>query len=68
MSEYIHLIGAETVQNAANSMRSSADTMQSAANSISESVYTLLRGLDEFATRMENLKEQENKGGSDVTK
>lgn len=37
--EYVHLVGAEQVQNAAITMRSAAETMQLAASSIEESLW-----------------------------
>jgi len=53
MSEYIHLIGAEQVQSAANAMRSAADDMQRAANQISESMLAQQRFLDDWLSRLD---------------
>lgn len=59
MSEYIHLVGAEDVQRAGITMSQAADDMQRAASSIDFAVERLLQGLNEFACRMEALKEVE---------
>ena len=52
MSEYIHLIGAESVQQAGNNISSAADTMYRAASSIEQSVDNLRQMMDEFFDRL----------------
>jgi len=54
MSEYIHLIGAEDIRNAAVSMRQAADDMKCAANSISETFISQRNYMDEWIGRFEN--------------
>ena len=53
MSEYTHLIGAEDVRSAANSIRQSADDMQRAALSISDTLEVQRRYMDEWISRFE---------------
>lgn len=53
MTEYIHLVGTEQVQSAANSMRSSAETMKMAANQIDSSLDMFIRRFEELVTRLE---------------
>lgn len=59
MSNYTHLIGAEEVGRAGYAMRDAASAMQSAASSFSSDVDRLVRALDDHASRMEALKEQQ---------
>lgn len=58
--EYTHLIGAEKVQNAANSISSSADTMQRAANSIENSLYDFKMFLEDWLARYEEIVNKQN--------
>jgi len=55
MSEYVHLIGAEEVQRAANVMSQAADDMQRAASTIDCAVDRLTRQMDDFIFRLEAL-------------
>jgi len=52
--EYIHLIGAEQVQSAGVSMRSSADDMRRAASDMLEAARVLHIALDAHTIVMEN--------------
>jgi Sec-independent protein translocase protein TatA len=47
MTEYVHLVGTEQVQSAANSMREAAHEMRRAANEISEAMHLQQRTLQE---------------------
>lgn len=53
MTEYVHLIGAEDVRSAANTMSSAADTMRSAASSIDSTLELFMRRFDEQVGRLE---------------
>lgn len=55
MSEYMHLIGAEQVQSAANSMRQAAHEMQQAASSIQEAVSSQRMLFDNFLTELRDI-------------
>lgn len=59
MSSYTTLIGAEDVSRAGYTMRDAASTMQQAASSFSNDVDRMVRALDDHASRMEALKEQQ---------
>ncbi len=48
MTEYIHLVGAEQVQSAANSMWGAGDKMSQAASSMQQAVSEHQRILDNF--------------------
>lgn len=53
MSEkYVHLIGAEQVQSAANSMNHAADQMRSAANTMLDAVESQRRFMDDWLERL----------------
>jgi hypothetical protein len=58
VSDYVTLLGAETVQHAASSMSASAETMRSAASTIYDSNFRLSQILDEYVTRFERAVEQ----------
>lgn len=62
MSEYIHLVGAEQVQSAANTMRSAADEMKSAASSIDYALTAHQRFMDDWLQRFEAALERFPKG------
>lgn len=51
MAEYMHLVGAEQVQNAANTMRSAAETMSRAASEISSALERHQRFLEDWLNR-----------------
>ena len=53
MSQYVTLIGAETVDRAGHNMRDAAQTISYAARQISEDIGRLIRALDEHAERIE---------------
>jgi hypothetical protein len=53
VAEYVHLIGAEDIRSAGNSMRSAADDMRSAASSIDSSFDRHQRFLDDWLQRFE---------------
>ena len=55
MSEYMHLVGAEQVQTAANSMRSAAEEMQSAARNIEGSLERHRRWADDWLQTFEKI-------------
>lgn len=66
MSEYIHLVGAETVQHAANSMGSAAETMKRAAGEIDDTFQRQRMWLEDWLQRFENvLIEDRHKRGMD---
>ena len=50
--EYVHLVGGEEVQRAANTMREAAELMQRAAATISESNTQHQRCMTEFIERL----------------
>lgn len=52
--EYIHLVGAEQVQTAANRIQSAADDIRRAGNQIEEAARILSRALDAHTAVMEN--------------
>lgn len=58
--EYIHLIGVEQIQSAANAMRSSADEMKRAADNFDESVRRLILAMNEHANRVEEAMRQKS--------
>lgn len=68
MAEYMHLVGAEQVQNAASTMIVAADNMKRAASEISwafENHQRFLTGwLDQLQTILEAQKEKPNAPGS----
>ena len=51
MAEYIHLVGAEQVQTAANTMKAAAEEMSRAASSIQEAIDRNQRFMDDWLTR-----------------
>jgi flagellin-like hook-associated protein FlgL len=53
VTEYVHLIGAEDVRTAANTMSSAADSMRSAASSIDSTLGLFIRRFDEQVSRLE---------------
>ena len=53
MTEFIHLMGAEQVQSAASSIRSSAEKMQSAAASMDDSLFRHRQFMDDWISRLE---------------
>jgi hypothetical protein len=55
MSEYVHLIGAESVQSAGNTMRHAADDMNRAAAAFEESLFNLKRFMDDWLVRFEDI-------------
>jgi hypothetical protein len=55
MSEYIHLVGAESVQSAGNTMKHAAEDMNRAASSFADSVFELKRSMDDWLTRLEDI-------------
>lgn len=60
MTEYVHLIGVEQIQSAANAMRSSADDMKRAADNFDQSVYRLTQALNDHAQRIEEAMRQKS--------
>lgn len=59
MPDYVHLIGAEQVQSAGNTMREAASEMQRAAYSISNDVDRLQRILDDILIRLDGIMNPE---------
>jgi len=55
MTEYIHLVGAEQVQNAANSMRSTAAEMQAAVRNMEGSLERHRRWADDWLQTFEKI-------------
>lgn len=53
MDQFVHLIGAEQVTNAASRMRDAANEMMHAANSISETYMLQQRWMEEWIQRFE---------------
>ena len=58
MTEFIHLVGAEDVTRAANTMSAAADQMSRAAASIESSNDMFLRRYEELVGRMETAAEK----------
>ena len=58
MSEYMHLIGADDVRSAANTIRAAADNMQRAADTISNAVQQHQRILDNFLVELRDIMER----------
>lgn len=58
--EYMHLMGADKVNQASNSMSYSAEKMQSTANQISDCMERHQRFMDEWLDRLEQVL-KENK-------
>lgn len=56
--EYIHLMGAEQVQSAGNTMRSAADTMERAASNIDGALYRHQQFLEDWLQRLAEVMEQ----------
>lgn len=54
--EYMHLQGADDVRQGGNAVRDGAREMQSAVANMDAVVDRMLRGLDDFANRMESLR------------
>jgi len=54
MAEHMHLIGAEQVQSAANTMRSAAETMSRAASAISDALHQHRLFLEDWLNRPDN--------------
>lgn len=55
MSEYIHLVGSEQVQNAANTMRHAAEEMNRASANLEEVLFRHQRFLDDWLMRYEQV-------------
>lgn len=53
MSDYIHLIGTEQVQSAANTMSSAAEEMKQAANNMEDTFRRHQLFLDDWLLRLE---------------
>ena len=58
MTQYVHLIGTEQVQSAANTMREAANTMHRAANEIAYALQKHTEMMREFMDRLTNEKQQ----------
>ena len=57
MSEYIHLVGAEQVQSAANTMSYAADEMKRAAANLDQSLFQQRQFMDEWLVRLQAIME-----------
>jgi len=58
MPESVHLVGAEQVQTAANTMKAAAAEMSRAASAIQEALERNQRFMDEWLTRLwENMRQ-----------
>lgn len=53
MPDYVHLIGAEDVSQAARNMRGAADDIQRAASQISEALLAHQRFMDDWLARLD---------------
>lgn len=62
MTEYITLMGAEQVQNAACTMSSAASQMQSAASQIEDSQRRHMEAMDQWLDRLEDVLERAHQG------
>lgn len=62
MSDYITLLGAEQVANAANTMRGAADEMQRAAANIEGSLERFLIRFEHLVERLEAIDREDNHG------
>jgi len=60
--EYIHLVGVEQIQNAANVMKSAAELMQRAANTIEYALQRHDSSMKEFMSELNNTTEEWRKG------
>lgn len=58
MAEYMHLVGAEQVQIAANTIRTAASEMNRAANTISEALSSNERLIRELLDKLNYLEEK----------
>lgn len=54
MAEYMHLVGAEQVQTAANTMRSAAEDMRRAASGMDDALERHRRFMDDWLQRFES--------------
>lgn len=61
MTEYMHLVGTETVQRAAHTMSSAATDMQRAASEISSAVFEQKRNNDMFLNELRAILEEAKK-------
>lgn len=55
MTQYIHLVGAEQVQSAANNMRAAADDMNRAASAMQQAVSDHQRIFDNFLVELRDV-------------
>lgn len=60
MAEYMHLVGAEDVRSAANTMSSAASEMNSAARSIDWTMEQQRRFMDDWLQRFEAIVEKQH--------
>ena len=60
MGEYITLLGAEQVQQAANSMREAASQMQRAADYMNDTAERQRRFMDDWLARFEEVLERQS--------
>lgn len=58
--ESVHLIGAEDVRSAANTMRSAAEDMQRAASNIAHALEMHHRFMDDWLLRFQTVMESRN--------
>lgn len=58
MNAYVTLLGAEDIARASATMSQAAEAMQRAASQFDFTAERLIRYLDEFASRLEALKEE----------
>lgn len=61
-TKYVHLIGVEQIQSAANTMREAAHEMGRAAGEISYALEQHKRAMDEFVVEMRDIMEGEEEG------
>ena len=61
MSQYIHLVGAEQVQSAANRMAAAAETFSRSADQIDDTLHMALNRFEELVARLEAITERSNK-------
>lgn len=65
MTEYMHLVGAEDVRSAANTMRGAAETMSNAASNIGYTLEAHHRFMDDWLSRFEAIVGRANRVTND---
>lgn len=55
VAEYIHLVGAETVERASWNMQAAADEFHRSAGNLDQTLYDFLRRFEELVSRLEDV-------------